>query len=1094
MGKLYRKISCIFLLIIYSTVLIFFGGCGKAELERHNKPENVTAVSTEDSITVSKVDGAQYCLGEGGLWQDSNIFSDLLPDTEYKVFVRIKATENKLASESVMITVKTKMREENNLYRPEDLMWNNFEEEEWQALGDIGNKNYGDILQAEIVGKDYIVQSPKLAVDSSKITTVETSIMYNAQSTQSKLQWITEGDKQYDDNKSVLVDEDSYIVYRIPLNELTDWSGSIKQFGLFFQYPNIQTTGQQDILDVVYIDYIKFYNTNDDKILQYNFNESLEGFTMFGNTNDTEYMPLEQAGGCASFSAKKSPTFLSPEVDFNASDFDTVEIAMKNTIYEGRNCYFKFRKDDESVLNSGKYILMQFDRRCYVKQTFDLKDHPLWKDTITGLRLIPAVGSNCGNFKIEYIKLFGTNYSLTFPEEGNDYGFKINGTPCKAYNGELTFKNFSSNSILVNDNVQIDASNNKKLVIEYPSASALSFYYGDSKEVKMNKHSEGVFSYDFSEEQAWTGIISQIKLKPVAEKLDLKYIKFYDEKISFDEIFDNVFAQNISKKVTSSGTYIDLSDKVLNSFNNQLVLTIQNTANLKGNLFLGNKSGDYKNIDFFISPNAQFKDFKLLLDCYREYVGEFTDIKLMLTALDKSEDEVQIKSLKFVHKTLPDRITLDNGTLQVGVNLQWGGVIDYISDPTYKENKNLVNRGEGGRVVQLATYGHQYPDITQFGDAWWWNGIQAGDNHNNPSKIMDYEFDGKSSVKVVLRAADWDNGVREALTEDVMVWGVSFVEDNPRLIKIDMENYYYSKEENPLQIQEIPAVFPIIDFDTFYNYNGDKPFTGDSLYTESPSTHEIKFMNSTESWACWADTSRPDKFGFGVYNQDSIGIRYYSWPSNEFYPGVPGEIYERESEYSVATQYLSMWKYARIERFVPLKTTSYLYIGALEDMRESFNGLYKDADVQKKTTFDFSNKEGVQGWHAASAINSSTFGFNRGLNIDIIDNDAMIMNSNAEVDFNANDFSSLKITLINNSNCNSLGFQWITSKSINALTPHFREDQKLSLAIIPNNAEEKTYIIDLNHINWKDKIVALGLVFSGADEGNIVIKKIEFCQ
>ncbi len=54
---------------------------------------------TPDSITVVKTQGVEYSM-DLVLWQDSNVFENLTPNTEYIVYARIKATETNFAGET----------------------------------------------------------------------------------------------------------------------------------------------------------------------------------------------------------------------------------------------------------------------------------------------------------------------------------------------------------------------------------------------------------------------------------------------------------------------------------------------------------------------------------------------------------------------------------------------------------------------------------------------------------------------------------------------------------------------------------------------------------------------------------------------------------------------------------------------------------------------------------------------------------------------------------------------------------------------------------------------------------------------------------
>ncbi len=77
-----------------------------------NAPVNIKATSTADTITVETITGAEYMLKneDGSIkanWQDSNVFTELQPGVFYTVLARLKATEDKLASDSTQMDIKT---------------------------------------------------------------------------------------------------------------------------------------------------------------------------------------------------------------------------------------------------------------------------------------------------------------------------------------------------------------------------------------------------------------------------------------------------------------------------------------------------------------------------------------------------------------------------------------------------------------------------------------------------------------------------------------------------------------------------------------------------------------------------------------------------------------------------------------------------------------------------------------------------------------------------------------------------------------------------------------------------------------------------
>lgn len=76
----------------------------------------LTCSATADTITVTpladqgKYGPAMYRLGSGGAWQDSNVFSNLSPDTAYTVYAKYAGNSLYAESESVCTSVKTMKR------------------------------------------------------------------------------------------------------------------------------------------------------------------------------------------------------------------------------------------------------------------------------------------------------------------------------------------------------------------------------------------------------------------------------------------------------------------------------------------------------------------------------------------------------------------------------------------------------------------------------------------------------------------------------------------------------------------------------------------------------------------------------------------------------------------------------------------------------------------------------------------------------------------------------------------------------------------------------------------------------------------------
>ena len=78
----------------------------KQQQQSETEVSLIKATVTHDTIVIAPIENAEYSL-DGVIYQDSNIFTNLQPVTEYTVFVRIKATADTPASTPVTTRVTT---------------------------------------------------------------------------------------------------------------------------------------------------------------------------------------------------------------------------------------------------------------------------------------------------------------------------------------------------------------------------------------------------------------------------------------------------------------------------------------------------------------------------------------------------------------------------------------------------------------------------------------------------------------------------------------------------------------------------------------------------------------------------------------------------------------------------------------------------------------------------------------------------------------------------------------------------------------------------------------------------------------------------
>jgi hypothetical protein len=87
-------------------------------------------------------------------------------------------------------------------------------------------------------------------------------------------------------------------------------------------------------------------------------------------------------------------------------------------------------------------------------------------------------------------------------------------------------------------------------------------------------------------------------------------------------------------------------------------------------------------------------------------------------------------------------LTLDNGTIKVGVDTEYAGAITWLSQSV--SQTNFINDYDHGRQVQQSYYSgpeeYDPPGSRHYGDVgpWPWNPVQAGDAHGVPSAVLVY--------------------------------------------------------------------------------------------------------------------------------------------------------------------------------------------------------------------------------------------------------------------------------------------------------------------------------------------------------------------
>jgi len=203
-------------------------------------------------------------------------------------------------------------------------------------------------------------------------------------------------------------------------------------------------------------------------------------------------------------------------------------------------------------------------------------------------------------------------------------------------------------------------------------------------------------------------------------------------------------------------------------------------------------------------------------------------------------------------------IFVGNDKMTVGVDTRYGGSITYVIDNVTDSARNLVDRNDTGRYIQLALYDHPPKNTT-------YNPVQGGDTCNNPTGSIAFSSAG-SEIYVRSNPLHWSYYGSCLKKSDVTfeTW-VSVPGDYVRVRHAI--TYYGSGPLGSTNRQEMPAVYAIEALSRQLIYDGTDPWCNKPP-TEHHQTHWHKTFTPTEGWSALADSNG---VGILVYNPQVPG-------------------------------------------------------------------------------------------------------------------------------------------------------------------------------------------------------------------------------
>src|SRR6185312_5654762 len=211
----------------------------------------------------------------------------------------------------------------------------------------------------------------------------------------------------------------------------------------------------------------------------------------------------------------------------------------------------------------------------------------------------------------------------------------------------------------------------------------------------------------------------------------------------------------------------------------------------------------------------------------------------------------------------PKMSYLDNGVIRLGVDLNLGGAITYLSRSGTEQN--LVNSHDFGRQIQMSYYSGPVPFTVpgkQPKPEWknlGWNPSQVGDAFGNPSRVLAHTNNGKQLyVKCVPMQWPLEDVPGDCTFECWFELDGAAVRARCRLTNNRSDHTQY-----PARGQELPAVYTNGPWYKLMTYIGDKPFTGDALARIRKTDKGL--WTPWIATECWAALVDDNDFGLGIF-------------------------------------------------------------------------------------------------------------------------------------------------------------------------------------------------------------------------------------
>ena len=292
----------------------------------------------------------------------------------------------------------------------------------------------------------------------------------------------------------------------------------------------------------------------------------------------------------------------------------------------------------------------------------------------------------------------------------------------------------------------------------------------------------------------------------------------------------------------------------------------------------------------------------------------------------------------------PTHLFLWNGKVRIGINLNAGGAITYLSDSWNGEN--MVNNFDLGRQLQTSIYSGPIP-FTPNGKQpvakWWalgWNPVQTGDVHSNPAPVLSYQLIDSTHLYVKNIPFIWP-----LLKEPAECTMEHWIELRGNSAHVRSRSTIYRRDTTQYEAraQELPCVYLNGPYYRIVTYTGSQPFTNDKV-AEYTGVEDLTLRYGTENWVA-------------LLNKEGKGVGLYVPNQFRYVTGSFGRV-GTGNEYDVQSSYMTAAPLILLDHDAVFEYEFDLVLGTVADIRQ-----FAQSQPRPPSTPNYRFTQDRLGWH-----------------------------------------------------------------------------------------------------------------------------------